>query len=339
MATTVYLPATPSVGESIGGALGIYSAREMAKQEQEQRMAELQQQEEAIMKAPDRATALEMFNKIKFPTIEHQQKALQWLNTVKPVTDTTPREVTTYDENGREVKKFVPQNELLNLPPSTKPEEVKKSHFFDVIDEKAGITVDLGLAPTNKPPTKTAKTAEQLAYEEAARDNARQAATRSETQSREGMAQSIATTKLYNTVLGQALDVKKSIGVNGELIFNFEGDDAKADAYRKALTLKDEYLNKFKGDVNKAAVAALKDSGALAKPTTETLPAAAPEPTWLESVASKSRNMMTPSTEAPKATTREAKPSTFTVGKTYVDANGNKAKYKGKDKKGKDIWE
>ena len=333
MSTTVYIPApNEGLGGSIGNALGAYAARSIDKNEREQRMAEVQKQEEAILRAPDRATALELFNKIKFADIQQQQQALQWLDKAHPVADTTPREVTSYDPvTGQEGKRFVPQNKLTGEG-TTKPDVAQ---FFQPVDESKGIYTDLGHAPmSNRPPG--AVTKEELDLREKARDNDRQAATQRNTD----LADTIATTKqFYNSVVNLLPANVKKVAADGSFSVDFTENPKLAVAFRKTLTQQDELLSQHGGNFNKAAMAGLESQGAFDKPPVEAQAApAAPKAGIVDSL--KAAFAPAKKSAAPaKAATSEAKPTAFIKGKTYVDAKGNKAKYGGKDSKGKDIWE
>jgi hypothetical protein len=93
-------------------------------------------------------------------------------------------------------------------------------------------------------------------------------------------------------------------------------------------------MKKYKGDINKAAEAALRDSGAFAKPTPEAPPSpAAPSggifTNLLRDIAG---NKPSPTTQQSATPAPSPKADSFEVGKVYTDDKGNKAKYLGSNK-------
>lgn len=332
MSTVVYLPATKGIGESLGEGisqgLGKYADMAMKKKEQEMQMAKIQKVQDAIKSAPDANAAYGMINQLPLSTPEDMQHALAYVKSIFPPTDTTPREKRSFNpDTGEETISYVPAKDLIGQS-STKPQV---SHFFEPIDPKSGVYSDLGKFNTTRPPSETAVTKEQLELMEKAKDNERQARSRSEST----ISQDLAQNKMYNNTVASMLNVKKTIGANGEFILDFSGDKTKENAYRDSLNNYREYMAKYKGDINKSAKAALTDAGAFTVKEPPPAPVEVKKPSLWErvtgsSVADKPAEKTSPK-DAAKPAPSAAAPGKFIEGQVYTDAKGNKAKYvKGK---------
>jgi len=355
MAQVIYMPPSPSVGEALGQGFGSVLMLHMHRQQQQkevQQMQMLQSSVEQAVQSGGRQAGLEIMNKIPYKTLDQYQKGMQWFNTISPPKDLTPREVSTFDpQTGQETKQFVRTGDLTKFSAAAQQagQTLAKPDVTDFYSLGPGGTYqNLGRAPvTNRPPG--SHTLEELKLVEQQRTDQLklEAANRSErkfqfamdklaeSKDKQEASKQMTEMKAYNGVVSSMLNVKKSIGMNGEIILDFGGDSKKADAYREALTKGSEYLAKYKGDINKAASEALSASGAFDQPMPEA-PTAAPAQQEGGAItrlyqALKERITGQPESAA-KAPVAKAPAPVFDKGKIYVDAKGNRAKYLGNNK-------
>jgi hypothetical protein len=325
MATVIYLPKDPSqemLAQGFAGA-GAGLSKYLAQHEENKVMKE-------ILAAPDRASAIERAVQTTSNPQVLQQR-LNVINEAKPVKDTTPMEVKAYNpETGGFETKYVPrgQMESLNTPEGRRsifgtgqtilsPSNVEE--FFRQGPE--GGYTSIGKAPMEARPeqaisaTELARQSKEKAdalaerRQQLAEDKFNALLAKGDTKT---IAQELAKTRVYNSVISNLLNVKKSIGDQGQIILDFEGDSKKAEAYRNALESADEYISKY-GDVNKAAVNALKATGYYDKTEAPPAPAApAEEPGFFKRLFSPSKKST--QTEAAAATSAPqagvAKPQT-----------------------------
>jgi len=342
------MPAAPSVGESIGQGLGAALQMYVKKQDMQNQVKQMQAFDDAIKNAGDRTKALEIHTKVPYQTIEQMQAGLAYVNQQYPPKDTTPQEISTYDpQTGQETKQFVPRGDVVKFSQAnkdilTKPE---LADFYKLNPD--GSYISQGRHPISNRPEGSATLEELKLLEQQRTDKLKiDAADRAdkrfnvqmdklaETTDKQQASKQITELKAYNGVVSSMLNVKKSIGQNGEVIIDFGGDSKVADAYRQALTNGADYMKKYKGDINKAAEAALRDSGAFDKPAPEAPPAtAAPNggmfTNLLRNIAG---NKPQPATQQSTTPAPAPKADSFETGKVYTDAKGNKAKYLGNNK-------
>lgn len=318
MATVIYKPKDDrheKMGEFVSSALSSFFQARMERDKQQKESAIMQD----ILSAPDRQTAIE---RAISTTTDPQtlQRRINIVNELKPVKDTTPIEVKGYNpETGVFESKFLPRGQLesLSTPEGRRsafgsgeaiisPTDIEE--FFRQTPEGYE---SIGKAPMQARPEQAISATE---LERQRKERADDLAERRQRFAEErfnallakgdtkAIAQEMAKTKAYNSVVANLLNVRKSIGDQGQIILDFEGDSKKAESYRNALESADEYLSKFKGDINKAAVNALKDSGYYTKTEEPPAPAAAPaeEKGFFKRIFSPSAK--TPATEAKPTT-------------------------------------
>ena len=294
MATVVYVPKDErysDIGKGLSAGLSGYFNARMQQRAAEQEMAAMQE----IMNSPDRTTAME---KAMQATADPQKLKSRFdiINERFPVKDTTPVEVKGYNpETGTFESKFIPRGNLEDLG---SPEGRQKyfgsgetvisptgvEEFFRSTPE--GSYESLGKAPLQARPEQAVSASElerlsKQRSEELAQKRYELSEQRFNRLLEKGdtttLSQELAKTRTYNSVVANLLNVKKSIGDQGQIILDFEGDSKKAEAYRNALEGASTYLGKFQGDVNKAAVNALKDTGYYTKAEEQPAPAATPD--------------------------------------------------------------
>jgi len=308
MSTTVYLPENKNnfgsnLGAGVSAGLGDYAKNLIEREEQKRRMAEVQQQADAIRNAGSREKALELFTTIKHPTIESQQAALSFLNQVWPATDNTPRQITkTNPDTGEKTTEFIPTKDLL----SASDTEPQMAHFYNLLDRKSLEVQDLGKLPFNKRP-KGSITEDELKRLE----NARKSEQEAKTAHRQGLSDNIAITKqFYNSLVAILPANVKKVNADGSFTVDFTSNPKMADAYKKTLENQDELLKENSGSFVKAVAAGLQKYGANDLPEEPPLPApAAPKGGIASSLKSGFRDLLTNLTAPKKPTAPEAKPT------------------------------
>ena len=347
----IYMPAAPTVGEAVGQGIGSALQMYVHKQEMQNQVKQMQAFDAAIQQAAtqgDRQKALEIHSKVPYKNIEQMQAGLAYINQVVPPKDTTPQEISTFDkQTGQETRQFVPRGEVVKFSQAHKDELTKPelSDFYKLNPD--GSYVNQGRHPISNRPEGSATLEELKLLEQQHTDKLKiDAADRAdkrfnaqmdklaETKDKEQASKQITELKAYNGVVSSMLNLKKSIGNNGEVIIDFGGDSKVADAYRNALTNGADYMKKYKGDINKAAEAALRDSGAFAKPTPEAPPSPATPSGGIITNLLRDRagNKSKPATQQSANPAPSPKADSFEVGKVYTDDKGNKAKYLGSNK-------
>lgn len=348
MIQAIYMPAAPSVGEAVGQGIGSALQMYVHKQDIQNQVKQMQAFDAALNTAGSRPAALEIINKIPFKNIDQLNQAQGRVNQLYPVKDTTPQEISTFDpQTGQETKQFVPRGDVVKFSQEhkdalTKPE---MTDFYKLNPD--GSYKNLGRAPISARPEGSATIEELKLLEQQRTDKLKiDAADRAdkrfnaqmdklaETKDKEQASKQITELKAYNGVVSSMLNLKKSIGNNGEVIIDFGGDSKVADAYRHALTNGADYMKKYKGDINKAAEAALRDSGAFEKPAPEapSTPAAPTGGIFSNLLRDLRNNKSTPAAQQSATPAPSPKADSFEVGKVYTDDKGNKAKYLGNNK-------
>lgn len=312
MATVVHLPREQStaeiLGSSLGGALSQFAVADMQKREQQRKLQLVQSSLDAIRQVGSRDKALEMVLKLPFEDVKDMQSTRQWVDEMYPPADRTPHEVTTYDAQGNKLPVFVPRGDLTKLntgdpsvlPPGrslSPPAEMEQ--FF-----KPGTAT--------APPTSTGKrpisqrtpgefTLKELELQDKQRTAIRQEekdnrdATRLDIQIAQMQRQFDKDNKLRtkeldnearkdakddlsnlikaNNHLKDRLNVKKSIGADGVVLLDFEGDSDKQRKYGVASDLLADAITANKGNINKAVSEVLGRAG-LDEPAKKSAPAA-----------------------------------------------------------------
>lgn len=309
MAEVIYMPPDPrkgiggSIGQGIGAGLGMYIASYMR---QKQQMAFQQKLASTLDPSVPRQESLQMLASIPFQNPMQFHQALAAVNMAKPAKDTTPTEVKGYDpQTGEEISKFVPKGDepKLNTPqgieqvfgkPGVSLSKPEVTDFYKVGPD--GSYINMGRAPVTQRP-EGAFTMQELTLME--KQKADQMAIRradladkkfeaflakqNDTTDTKVIAKNMAWGKQYKATLQDLIDVKKSIGEDGEIHLDFGGDSKKAQAYLTAMQKTMDYKAKYGGDVNKAAAQALKDAGYYDKPAPPPpAPAAPAEPSLLD---------------------------------------------------------
>lgn len=335
MATVINLPQQMGVGEALGQAAGAgladYFEREKKKREAEQEQKALAE----VLNSADRTAAIEKVVKIGGDP-QVMKRRMDVVESAFPAKDTTPMEVKSFNpETGQMESRFIPRGQLESLStPEGKAKVLgsEKAIVSPTMEEFYRTRPDgsyeyAGKAPIETPPPGAVPLKElermervrsgQRAEERAAlADKKFNALLERQSQTQEAGMESkeIGKAKAYNAVVANLLNVKKSIGDQGQIIIDFEGDSKRADAYKMALENATDYIKKYKGDINKAAVNALKDSGYYTKieePPAPTAPAESKPKGLITSLYEKVTGKSSAQTPAkPAATAAVAKPQT-----------------------------
>ena len=307
MSTTVYLPENKNnfggnLGAGVSTGLGDYAKNLLEREEQKRRMAEVQQQADAIRNAGSREKAMELFTTIKHPNIEAYQAGLSFLNQVWPVTDNTPTKVTKTDPNtGVKTTEYVSKKDLLN----TSDTEPQMAHFFNLLDKKALTVQDLGKLPFDKRP-KGSITEDELKQMQVDRTQKE----KEKNTTRQALTDRIATTRqFYNSLVGILPANVKKVNADGSFTVDFTANPKIADAYKKTLENQDELLKEYNGNFTKAVAAGLQKYGANDRPEEPPPPApAAPKGGIASSLKSGFKDLLTNLTAPKKSAAPEAKP-------------------------------
>ena len=312
MATTVYLPPDyggVSPGQAVGQGLGMFAGREIVKQEKQKKMQLMQKAIDGIRSAPDRASALELGVKIPFEDSKDIATFYSLVDKFKPQKDLTPKEVKVVGPDGTLETQFLPQGELtgLNTPegrerllgPGKQPVTGDLQDFY----QPEGDTLKfMGKFQETRRPENAitlkefeaqSKIQEQKrsgvrdeqnatrldlaiqAAERATESGNRAASAAARTAEHQQFTENLSGLKAANNLLKDRINVKKSIGVDGFIVLDFEGDVAKQRQYNKASDMVPELIQKNKGNINKAITEAMSASGLL---DTGDTPKAAPKP-------------------------------------------------------------
>lgn len=290
MSQVIYLPKTTSVGESLGegmgAGIGTYMAKEMKRQEQQTHVAAFQKFA-TTLRAPEmnRDTAIQMAAAFPWQDRKDMQLGLKLVDELHPPKDTTLQPLTVFNQDtGAEKTIFAKKGDVSKqgvdalIPKGYSAEKPQIEMFVQPIE--GGVT-QVGSFPISKRPAGTVTMKEWEAARKTEADaRADERATRQanrDQQNIENQAQRdirmaqmaagpdlqrrLAVTKVYNGVVASLLNVRHSIGAQGDLVLDFEGDKDKEKAYRNAIGKSDEFLQGSKGDPNKAAYNALDATG------------------------------------------------------------------------------
>ena len=291
MTTPIYLPPTPSVGEALGHGIGNAFQTYVAEKDKQDKLKKAQAFETAISTAGSREKALELHAKFPYDNIAESAAGLSVVNQFYPPKDTTVHEVTAYDpKTGKPIKAFAQGADLtkMNTPEGRKQffgsSDVSMAQpvtheYFKVDPKDPAAIMPLGTFPEGQQPPNSVSKSEidvlhgmqalSLQAQQANRDQ-KKLQTDIEKAAREGDAARMAQLKTFNGLLLNTLNVKKSLGVNGEISLDFSADPKAARAYSWGLDHAEELMKEFKGDVGKAAVAVKQRSGAYDEPPPDT---------------------------------------------------------------------
>lgn len=291
----IYLPHTPSFGETLGSGVsqGMSKFADVElKRQQEQRDTEANMRALNMMKqAGSRERALEVLSTpglVPFKNAEEIAHAMRYVDVIYPKADESLTEVGGYGPTGEAVKGYAPKNKLMDqqsilgvLPPGsslTKPD--LEDFYLPASGDKP--PTHLGRRPrSDQQPGEYTKAELEMQMQKQAGDRAAESGRRSADAAvraadntavdNDTAQQRLLITKqnAYKNHIADLMNIKKTIGQDGTVSFDFSGekDQEKINKVKLALKDFDANIKTAKNDVLKAATIAADKYGIADKPT------------------------------------------------------------------------